>query len=279
MLPPPALSPNANPFFRSGKKVLMLVIEEAKFPPPRPPTAATATNTQYGVPGCMTTAAKTTGISSNDALTIVQLRPPNRATAKVYGSRSTAPTSVGTATRKNLPAASMPYSGPMNSTSTDHMVQMENPMCSDRIENHRLRLAILAPMRSQKPSSSGFQSSIQRLAKRVRSPVLPAAVVVTRSSTAMRPVGSRPDARKRPFPRDRPDVTSARTATLLVTGTSTDGRRAVRRCQETCDRYFPSFRRAERGMCRGLGNSITACRENLQQGAVPVPAVRTRDTG
>src|SRR5215218_8685644 len=31
MFPPPALSPHANPFLRSGKKVLMLVIEEARF--------------------------------------------------------------------------------------------------------------------------------------------------------------------------------------------------------------------------------------------------------
>jgi len=49
----------------------------------------------------------------------------------------------------------------MNSTSTDHIVQMEKPMCSERIENHRLRFAIFAPVRVQKPSSSGFQSSIQ----------------------------------------------------------------------------------------------------------------------
>ena len=56
----------------------------------------------------MTIAARIVGISSRAALTIVQLRPPNRATAKVYGSRSTAPTSVGTDTRKNFPAASIP---------------------------------------------------------------------------------------------------------------------------------------------------------------------------
>src|ERR1700733_11939742 len=71
------------------------------------------------------------------------------------------PTSVGMLTNKNFPAASMWYSGPMNSTSTDHIVQIEKPMCSDRIENHRLRFAIFAPVRAQNPSSSGFQSSIQ----------------------------------------------------------------------------------------------------------------------
>ena len=39
------------------------------------------------------------GMSSNSALTMVQLRPPKRAGAMVYGMRMNAPTSVGTATR------------------------------------------------------------------------------------------------------------------------------------------------------------------------------------
>ena len=38
----------------------------------------------------------------------VQLRPPNLATANVYGIRSTAPTSVGSAVSRNFPAGSMP---------------------------------------------------------------------------------------------------------------------------------------------------------------------------
>ena len=86
------------------------------------------------------------GISSSSALMMVQLRPPNVATANVYGSRSTAPTSVGTAVSRNLPAGSMPYSGPRNSTSTDHMLQTEKPMCSETTEKIRLRLAIGAPV-------------------------------------------------------------------------------------------------------------------------------------
>ena len=60
----------------------------------------------------------------------------------------------------------MPYSGPMNSTSTDHSDQIENPMCSERTENHRLRLAIFLPVRSQNDGSSGRQSSIQRPRRR-----------------------------------------------------------------------------------------------------------------
>ena len=135
----------------------MFVIDEAKLPPPRPAKHATTMNVVYEVPGCMTIAARTVGTSSRAALTIVQFRPPNFATANVYGSRSTAPTSVGTATRKNLPAASIPYSGPMNSTMTDHRVQTENPMCSEITEYSRFRFAIVRPVRCQKASSSGSQ--------------------------------------------------------------------------------------------------------------------------
>ena len=40
-------------------------------------------NVVYDVPGCMTIAARIVGISSSAALTNVQIRPPNRATAKV----------------------------------------------------------------------------------------------------------------------------------------------------------------------------------------------------
>src|SRR6478672_6338428 len=105
----------------------------------------------------------TVGMSSSSALTIVQLRPPNVPTAKVYGSRSAAPSRVGSAVSRTLPAASMPYSGPRNSTSTDHMLHTENPMCSENTEKIRLRLAIRAPFSVQKSGSSGRQSSIQYL--------------------------------------------------------------------------------------------------------------------
>ena len=40
MLPPPALMPSAQPLSRRGKKALMLVIEEAKLPPPTPANMA-----------------------------------------------------------------------------------------------------------------------------------------------------------------------------------------------------------------------------------------------
>ena len=139
----------------------MLVIDEAKFPPPTPASAATSRNVVYDVPGSMTTAAAATGTSSIAALITVQLRPPNRATAKVYGTRSTPPTSVGIATRKNFPAGSIPYSGPMNSTITDHRLQMENPMCSDTTENpgSAARPAPPSPARSPRPPGPSARSS------------------------------------------------------------------------------------------------------------------------
>src|SRR6266550_6575610 len=130
----------------------MLAIDEAKLPPPTPATAAAASNRPYGTPGCSTAAANRHGTSSRPALTIVQLRPPNFVTANVYGSRSTAPTAVGSVVSRNFPAGSMWYSGPRKSTNTDHRLHTENPMCSERIEKARFRRATLAPVRDQKAS-------------------------------------------------------------------------------------------------------------------------------
>ncbi len=61
----------------------MLVIEDAKLPPPTPVSAATSRNVRYEVPGCITYAAASVGASSSSAETTVQFRPPKRATATV----------------------------------------------------------------------------------------------------------------------------------------------------------------------------------------------------
>src|SRR3979411_1153259 len=119
----------------------MLVIDEAKFPPPKPPSAATMRKVPSEVPGCITIAAATVGMSSSMALMMVQFRPPNLATAKLYGSRIREPTSVGVETSRNLSAAERPYLGPRNRPITDQRVQIEKPMCSAKIENHRFRFA------------------------------------------------------------------------------------------------------------------------------------------
>ena len=84
MLPPAALRPSAKPFSRSGKKNEMLAMLDAKLPPPRPAVAAATAISQNGVYGRPTSSASVeAGIRIKSALTIVQLRPPNRGTAKV----------------------------------------------------------------------------------------------------------------------------------------------------------------------------------------------------
>src|SRR5687768_852052 len=55
----------------------------------------------------------------------------------------------------------MPYTASgRKSTSTDHRLQIEKPMCSEKIEKNRLRRATFLPVASQNWGSSGRQSSI-----------------------------------------------------------------------------------------------------------------------
>ena len=83
MLPPAAFSPRAAPFSFSGKKKEMLLMEEAKLPPPRPAVPAMRTIAQNGVEGVLATWTRPAqGTISSSAEMIVQLRPPNLATAK-----------------------------------------------------------------------------------------------------------------------------------------------------------------------------------------------------
>ncbi len=110
------------------------------------------------------------GMTSSVAETIVQLRPPNTGTAKVYGSRRKAPTPLGTATshsawvavRANPDAAGLPSAPAVICTTTMlHSSHTEKPMCSAKIDQIRFRLAIGLPTVSQNSGSSGRQSSIQ----------------------------------------------------------------------------------------------------------------------
>src|SRR5689334_11397013 len=123
----------------------MFVMDEAKLPPPTPVIAARNIIVANDDPGVSRKALDTVGISSRSALTIVQLRPPNRATARVYGRRTAEPRAAGSEVSRNFwPAAVaatvlMPYSPPgRKSTNTDHSTQTENPMCSEKIEKIRL---------------------------------------------------------------------------------------------------------------------------------------------
>src|SRR5262245_55348740 len=110
----------------------MLVIDDAKLPPPSPVSAAHSRYGHSGRPGGASSHIVTgVGISSTNAENIVQLRPPKVAVARVYGMRRHAPTSVAVAPSRNLSPAEKPYTAcGMNSTITDQIDQMEKPTCS-----------------------------------------------------------------------------------------------------------------------------------------------------
>src|SRR6478735_11629886 len=193
----------------------MFAIELAKLPPPKPAVAAITQKTQYGVPGsCTATAKSSVGTSSSAALIIVQLRPPNLGTANVYGSRSSDPTRLGSATStksccgvKEKPICSR------NAELTLQISQTEKPRCSAKIDQIRLRLATRRPPPSQNCGSSGRQSSIQWPAR--------ARVTVGASGresvVVMRPrLGSRRFARGRTPYRRRQLVLTASRAGLVV---------------------------------------------------------------
>jgi hypothetical protein len=61
----------------------MFAIDDEKLPPPTPATQAAARTVPKATPGWSTRPAATHGISSSRDETIVQLRPPNLATANV----------------------------------------------------------------------------------------------------------------------------------------------------------------------------------------------------
>src|SRR4051794_22722326 len=148
----------------------MFVIEEAKLPPPTPANAAIAQKTQYGVPSWVTaTGYPPAGPGGATAATAVQLRPAKTGTANVYGSRSSAPTRLGIATRTNSccgvksnPAAAR------NAELTLQIIHTEKPRCSAKIDQSRLRRATRWPVSCQNVSSSGRQSSIHREPRRLR---------------------------------------------------------------------------------------------------------------
>src|SRR2546423_13231801 len=116
----------------------MLVIEEAKLPPPTPVIAAKIISVVYETPGLISSAAGIVGRSSSAALMIVQLRPPKVATASVYGSRSTEPISAGTAGRRNFPAASTRHAPPRNNTTTLPNRPTGKALNPEKIEKNRL---------------------------------------------------------------------------------------------------------------------------------------------
>src|SRR3954467_14216265 len=140
---------------------------EAKLPPPNPAIAATSSIIQNGVSGRVTKyASADVGMNSTVALNIVQLRPPNFVTAKVYGNRISEPISPGNATSWN--SSSVVYGNPACGSLVATILQtsqIEKPRCSATIDQIRLRRAIRLPRVSQNVSSSGRQSTIQLLCR------------------------------------------------------------------------------------------------------------------
>src|SRR4051812_36259878 len=138
----------------------MLVIDDAKLPPPKPASAAHARYGHKGRPGLASNhIVPSVGISSTNAENTVQLRPPKVAVASVYGMRRHAPTSVAVAPSRNLSPAEKPYTDSgMNSTITDQMDQIEKPMCSATTDQIRLRRAMYLLPASHATVSSGTQS-------------------------------------------------------------------------------------------------------------------------
>jgi hypothetical protein len=61
----------------------MFDIDDEKLPPPTPARPATSSSVENSTPGSSTNAAAVVGTSRSAALTMVQLRPPNFATANV----------------------------------------------------------------------------------------------------------------------------------------------------------------------------------------------------
>src|SRR4051794_41927189 len=92
MLPPAALRPSAHPFIRSGKKNEMLVMLEAKLPPPRPAVEAISSISQNGVSGWATKKARGRGGMKRGApLKKGQVGPPEGGTPEGEGKGSKQP--------------------------------------------------------------------------------------------------------------------------------------------------------------------------------------------
>src|SRR5437870_12298104 len=98
----------------------------------------------------------------------VQLRPPKRATANVYGRRRVRLTSVGTATSVKSSAVEKRKPALFRLTAvTLQRTQTEKARNSAKMEKVMLRRATALPRVSQNWSSSGFQSAIHGLATRL----------------------------------------------------------------------------------------------------------------
>jgi len=142
----------------------MLAIEEAKLPPPTPASAAMPTSAMNGSSGLLTAQARApVGRSRRRADTTVQLRPPNRGTAKVYGIRSVAPTSAGVETSQNISLTLRSKPTPLScGTTMLQSAQTAKPRNSAKMDSQRLRRAMGRPVVAHWVGFSGSHPSIHR---------------------------------------------------------------------------------------------------------------------
>src|SRR5919112_736010 len=142
----------------------ILAMELAKFPPPKPARAATSSMTPKGVSGLETHSARPMeGIRSSRADTMVQLRPPKRGTMKVYGMRSVAPTRLGMEISQKISDVEKlnPAAGSWTTT-MDQSCHTTKPRNSAKIDQLRLRRAMVRPADSHCCLFSASQLAIQR---------------------------------------------------------------------------------------------------------------------
>ena len=155
-LPSPAFKPNANPCCFLGKKKLILDMDEAKLPPPKPDNSASTWNFHSGVfISCKAMPAPTAGNINNAVVKKMVLRPPQSLIKKLLGIRSVAPVSPAIAISVNN--SDFAKGKPKLSIWTviipqySHTAKPHNRL---GIEIHKFLFAIFLPSESQNWGSS-----------------------------------------------------------------------------------------------------------------------------
>ncbi len=155
-LPSPAFKPSASPCWLLGKNPLILLMEQAKLPPPIPESNASNWKTQSGVRvSCRAMPAPTAGTISNAVVRTMVLRPPAIRIMNDAGMRSVAPARPDMAVRVNSCAGSK--GKPRLSICTvmiPHINQTAKPNNKLGMDIQRLRVAILLPVDCQNSATS-----------------------------------------------------------------------------------------------------------------------------
>ncbi len=143
----------------------MLLMEQAKLPPPMPESRARAWNTMNGVSGFIRAMpVPSAGIISNAVVRNTVLRPPAILIMNDAGIRSVAPDRPAIADR--VKSCSTENGKPrffIWVVIIPHISQMAKPISRLGMEIHRLRVATRLPSRSQKSSFSTSQCSMSAL--------------------------------------------------------------------------------------------------------------------